>query len=280
MSFKTFYNNYVTNTNMDIDFTNMVKKCDDEKVIRNNDLENFFEIVILTNNCSHFVDIFKNIKKRLGIVPNVMKYFLNEPHKELKRKILNDNCKLLDNYISEFLSSESWEQRDSAIILATILSEFVNKIPYQKIVDMIKFDRSEYVRAAAVDYAKENYITLLIEDIWLFIPNEWNSVVRRSLLKVLVELPSKELENNKKEKHIMSIKNNLPTLDVYNDDDDSWIIENLKKLNILYKRQTEMNCDQSIFNIKNNIDKNSLLEIILLECQNKEELQDKECYGD
>lgn len=207
-----------------------------------------------------------------------MKFFVTKPHEEVKRKILEDNRKLLNDYISEFLLSESWELRDSGILLATILGRFVDQIPYEKMIDIIKYDRSEYVRASAIDYVKENYITLFMEDIWLFMTNEWNSIVRRSLIKVLIELPLKKLEENEKEKHITGIKNNLKILEMYSDDDDSWIIENIRKLNILYG--IEIEDSQPLLKIKNNIDKNSLLEVILLECQNKEELQDKECYGD
>ncbi|CEF61281.1 Hypothetical protein SRAE_0000040700 [Strongyloides ratti] len=278
MNFKTFQKSYISNPNEDLDFVYMVEKCGDEKIIRNNDLEKFFEIIILTENYSYFVNIFKLIKKRLGIVPNIMKFFVTKPHEEVKRKILEDNRKLLNDYISEFLLSESWELRDSGILLATILGRFVDQIPYEKMIDIIKYDRSEYVRASAIDYVKENYITLFMEDIWLFMTNEWNSIVRRSLIKVLIELPLKKLEENEKEKHITGIKNNLKILEMYSDDDDSWIIENIRKLNILYG--IEIEDSQPLLKIKNNIDKNSLLEVILLECQNKEELQDKECYGD
>uniref|UniRef100_A0A0K0FM24 DNA alkylation repair enzyme n=1 Tax=Strongyloides venezuelensis TaxID=75913 RepID=A0A0K0FM24_STRVS len=280
MNFKSLYKNYIISGSENIDITNLIEKCNDEKFIKNGELEKLFEIVLLSKNYSYFVDIFKNIKNRLGIVPNVMKFFVTEPFGGEKEIILKNNCKIFDSYISEFISSESWELRDSAIILAMVLDKFIRKIPYDTIVNIIKCDRSEYVRSCAVDYAKENYFTLLMEDIWVVIAKEWNSIVRRSLLKVIFELPNQKLKENEKEKYITSIKNNVRLLEVYCDDDDWWIIENLKKLDVLYKEEVKINNSHSTLNKKESINKNSLLEAILFECQNKEELQNKECYGD
>uniref|UniRef100_A0A0N4ZZ18 Sister chromatid cohesion protein DCC1 n=1 Tax=Parastrongyloides trichosuri TaxID=131310 RepID=A0A0N4ZZ18_PARTI len=277
MIFKDLYERHLAGNVKNEDLIYFLDNCDNEKVIKNNDIIKLFEIILPQKNVELFSCVFKNIKTRLVVKPEVMEFFMNEPFLDEKKSILLSNGTLLNNYVSEFLSNGNWESRDSALVIASILKDVIQEISYEEVEKLMTTDSSEYVRSSAIQYASENHFSQLMENIWLYIPNEWNSVVRRSYLKLFVNIPNDPKEEDcKKESIINNIRDNFSILEIYNDDDDSWIIDNLERLKNTYFKETENMSKKN----DNKICGNSLLEIILLESQQNVDLQNKECYGD
>uniref|UniRef100_A0AC35TX64 Armadillo-type fold,Armadillo-like helical n=1 Tax=Rhabditophanes sp. KR3021 TaxID=114890 RepID=A0AC35TX64_9BILA len=165
--------------------------------------------------------------------------------------------KTFDNY----LESDDWEKRDSALEIFDALHSFFKVPDYESVKELIIKDPSEFVRASGVKFLTTSYPILFNSDIWHLMTPELDSIVRRSFLHALenLETPSTIYLQNES------------TLIYYLDDDDTFIHD--KALSLLKRH-----CNFKSANPPN-ITTTDIFSLLTHQTES-DETQVKECYGD